>query len=78
MRKTGQTILLKGNFILRSYIFMSQGHFIEVKLEPNCKFFVFKYAFERERESIMSDQRRCDIMTSLRHWYKIVLRLCAH
>ena len=38
---------------------------------------------EREREQAYdvettSDQRRCDIMTSLRHWYNIVLRLYAH
>ena len=39
---------------LSSYISMSQGHFIEVKLEPYCKFFVFKCVCvcvcERERE----------------------------
>ena len=34
---------------------------------------------KRERElayddETMSDQRRCDIMTSLRHWYNIVLK----
>ena len=45
-----------------------------------------KFSFsEREREieqaydvETTSDQRRCDIRTSLPHWYNIVLRLYAH
>ena len=57
---------------------MSQGHFIEAKLEPRCKFFVFKEREQAHDVKTTSDQRGCDIMTSLRHWYNIVLRLCAH
>ena len=48
-------------------------------------FFCFHREREREREreqaydfKTMSDQRRYDIMMSLRHWYNIVVRLCAH
>ena len=40
--------------------------------------YIYIYIEQAYDVETMSDQRRCDIMTSLRHWYNIVLRLYAH